>query len=355
MRKVGFRLAFHAASIAAFLFSMIPCAADEAQDQLWGDRFRLSDDREAAMPSLRELVVEDFEGSAAVAWAASMPYSDGVAETKIARSEGAAGGTLGFRVLFMRRSRSMLDLRPPRPIRIEHDCRGFSVRAYGNGIPHELRLLVLDYYGEEFELSLGSLGFLGWKKLEIALPRRDGGPAYSQDDRHYRDPSGLRISGFRVVFDPEESYGEYISYLDDLGAVVDGEGPEPPLRGAESSLADDGASAAAATPPASSSTVPSDEGIARAKKVALAEITRRIAASMTYPEAARLRGIEGSMSLSFRVGKDGSLLSSRVDAGSGSEILDRAGLELLAAAFPVPNDSGLELEMSVPVVFRLED
>jgi len=339
-------------AVAAIVLAAVLARAAGQGEDAWGDRFRSGDDAEEALPSLRELRLEDFESSTAVPWFPSISASDGVAEAKIADANGGqAGRALGVKVAFMRRALSTLDLRPSRPVRIEGRCASLSIRAYGFGYPHELILLVLDYYGNEHELSLGRLDFHGWRRLEAAIPLREAGlgSAFVQDDRHFRDLSGLRVAGIRIAFDLEESYGQYVVYFDDLEALVDAEGD---AAGAREETAPTPAEAAPA--PRADAATSSPAATPEARMLVLEEIEKRIAATMTYPEAARRRGIEGTMTLSFRVDAGGSLVSARVSKGSGSDILDRAGLDLLRGAFPVRNDSGLALELDIPITFRLD-
>jgi TonB family protein len=346
-----------AAALLGAAVASAPCQGRPADDDSWGDRFRIGDDSEQVLPSLFQAVLEDFESETAAPWSALMSSNDGIADTKIAATAGVEHGrALGVRVQFMRRAISTLDLRPPVPIRIEGRCVGLSVLAYGTGIPHELRILVLDYYGDEHELSLGRLDFKGWRRLEATIPLDERGiSAYAQDDRHYRYPAGLRVSGLRLVFDLVESYGQYVAYFDELGALVDSPAIGAPAPVSISEEAAASGSLASPVEPASTIEVPSADSIAQARSSVLAAIQTRIASRMTYPEAARLRGIEGSLLLAFRVGSRGDLVSARVAKGSGSELLDRAGLELLRGAFPVENSSGLALDLEAPVTFRLED
>jgi TonB family protein len=348
-RAVRFRRPALAAVLLGAVLASTPCQGRPADDESWGDRFRIGDDSEQALPSLAQVVFEDFESETAAPWSALMSSNEGIADTRIAATAGVEPGrALGVRVQFMRRALSVLDLRPPSPIRIDGRCVGLSVRAYGAGIPHELRILVLDYYGAEHELSLGRLDFKGWRRLDASLPLNARGmSAYAQDDRHYRDPAGLRVSGLRLVFDIVESYGQYIAYFDELGALVDSAAIGAPIPVAISGEAAASGPIEAPVRPAAS--------LAQARSSVLAAIEMRIASRMSYPEAARLRGIEGSMLLAFRVGPSGDLVSARVAKGSGSELLDRAGLELLRGAFPVENGSGLALDLEAPVMFRLED
>ena len=42
-----------------------------------------------------------------------------------------------------------------------------------------------------------------------------------QQDYHYANRIGIRVIGFRIDFNPEDTYGNYYLYLDDLRAVTD--------------------------------------------------------------------------------------------------------------------------------------
>ncbi|RKX81335.1 MAG: flagellar filament protein FlaA, partial [Spirochaetes bacterium] len=42
-----------------------------------------------------------------------------------------------------------------------------------------------------------------------------------QLDYHYANKMGIKVEGFRVDCDPEETLGSYFFYLDDLRAVTD--------------------------------------------------------------------------------------------------------------------------------------
>jgi TonB family protein len=86
----------------------------------------------------------------------------------------------------------------------------------------------------------------------------------------------------------------------------------------------------------------------------LSVITERVAAAQTYPEAARRRGVSGSLVAAFVVAPDGSLASAQVARSSGSDILDRAGIELLKGVFPVENDAGARLSLRITITYRLE-
>jgi len=82
-------------------------------------------------------------------------------------------------------------------------------------------------------------------------------------------------------------------------------------------------------------------------------IRERIQRERTYPFAARLHGIEGTVTASVTVDGQGELSGERIVRSSGSAILDRAGLALLRRVFPVPNDSGTGFDLEVRISYRL--
>lgn len=86
----------------------------------------------------------------------------------------------------------------------------------------------------------------------------------------------------------------------------------------------------------------------------LRELESRMAALKTYPEAARIRGISGSVALSLLVEANGDLRKGIVRESSGSAILDRAALGLARSVFPLEGLAEETLELSVVVTYRLE-
>nr|WP_086493836.1 energy transducer TonB [Novosphingobium panipatense] len=75
-----------------------------------------------------------------------------------------------------------------------------------------------------------------------------------------------------------------------------------------------------------------------------------------YPAAARSRREEGVAFVTFRMNRGGKVLSASLARSSGSIFLDRAALETIRRAQPlpaIPADKPDELELSVPVEFFL--
>lgn len=85
----------------------------------------------------------------------------------------------------------------------------------------------------------------------------------------------------------------------------------------------------------------------------LDSVQARMAASLAYPESARLRGAAGTVVLALKVDAGGVLAEGRVAASSGSAILDKAALDLAASSLPLPNPAAAPVELEIRVVYRL--
>jgi len=77
----------------------------------------------------------------------------------------------------------------------------------------------------------------------------------------------------------------------------------------------------------------------------------------TYPLEARRARIEGVVQLRVTLMSDGRLVDARVEQSSGHPLLDRAALDLLARASPLPdelaNRSIGQVELQLPIVYRM--
>jgi periplasmic protein TonB len=84
------------------------------------------------------------------------------------------------------------------------------------------------------------------------------------------------------------------------------------------------------------------------------KVRERIKATWTYPSAAGQRGIEGEVVVTFRIAKDGHLVSVDVWRSSGATILDDYSVRAVqtAAPFPpVPDDVAKNI-LTVQSTFR---
>ncbi|MDR0662828.1 MAG: energy transducer TonB [Spirochaetaceae bacterium] len=85
----------------------------------------------------------------------------------------------------------------------------------------------------------------------------------------------------------------------------------------------------------------------------LAYISSLISQNLLYPQMARRRNIEGVVRLQFVIGKDGSLVSARVDRSSGSSILDKAAVSLIEKICPIKG-SAIKRSMSLHININYE-
>jgi len=124
---------------------------------------------------------------------------------------------------FFRRGYNSFVILPPRPIPVEGICKIITVWVVGRNFNHTLKVMLEDYNGNQFELTMGQLNFQGWKKMEVPVPPQnpDGKNGIIQRNMHYGKKMGVKIVGFKVECDPMDAYGTYYIYMDDLRAITD--------------------------------------------------------------------------------------------------------------------------------------
>jgi hypothetical protein len=189
---------------------------------------------DAAQQNLNDISVAKFEDASF--WRAFMPYDQGRIELR--RLNGApldkqdrdaerlesetdlgipvGDSVLGVKVDFIRRGKHYFTVYPSRPLAVEGVTKTLSVWVVGRNFNHVLKVMIADYFGDYKELTVGTLNFLGWKKMTVAIP-----PQIVQSDFHYTASNGIQILGFKVECDLDESFGRFYMYLDDLSAVSD--------------------------------------------------------------------------------------------------------------------------------------
>lgn len=189
---------------------------------------------DSAMASLREVSVDKFEREGS--WNVHISADDGVIAGRIFEGSPSMKEPLpedegkededklvyGVRVEFFRRGRNSFTIKSGRPLAIEGTTKTISMWVCGRNQDHEMYALVQDYFGRNYELYMGSLGFSGWKKLTCVVPPSpDGEHGIVQSSAYYGDKPGLKILGFRVDCNPVQARGTYYMYLDDLRVVTD--------------------------------------------------------------------------------------------------------------------------------------
>lgn len=187
---------------------------------------------DSARQSLREVSVDLFEREGS--WNASISPDNGIISTRL--FDGSPAGkqpleenadvedskVLGVKAEFFRRGINSFYITAARPLPVEGITKTVSVWVAGRNQPHNLYLLVQDYFGNNFELYMGNLAFSGWRKLTVAVPPSpDGERGIVQQSFYFGDKPGLRIIGFRVDCDPIYARGAYYIYFDDLRVVTD--------------------------------------------------------------------------------------------------------------------------------------
>jgi len=196
---------------------------------------------ETAQQKLKEVSVDQFEEAGF--WDASISSDEGVIVGRLfeGRPSGSAAEppadpryvgqdpkvafkyVYGVRTEFYGRGYNEVFVNAKRPIPIEGITKTISVWVVGRNYNHTLWIELRDFFGNNFELPMGKLNFQGWKKLTVAIPPQnpDGRTGIVQRNFHYTSHMGLKILGFRIECDPDEAYGTYYVYFDDLRAVTD--------------------------------------------------------------------------------------------------------------------------------------
>jgi hypothetical protein len=217
-------------TIALFALAAILAVPAFAQNVQAGAPNAADIGKDQAQQLLKEISVDKFEDAAF--WVVGMPLDMGIASGK--RLQGSPAGkqpiadeaalgikeddkyVLGVKVSFFHRGAAFFVIRPENPIPVEGIVKTLSVWVVGRNFNHTLKVLFTDYAGQEQSLTIGTLNFIGWKKLTVAIP-----PSILQSEYHFTYRSGIRITGLEIDTDPLDSYGTYYVYFDDLRAVTD--------------------------------------------------------------------------------------------------------------------------------------
>lgn len=187
---------------------------------------------DSAMQALREISLDKFERDGSwfvhmspdygVISARNFEGSPAMKEPLKGEEEAEDTQVLGVKVEFFRRGVNSFYINAQRPIAIEGVTKTVSVWVCGRNQGHDMFLLVEDYFGRNYELYMGNLGFSGWKKLTCVVPPSpDSEHGIVQRSPYYGNKPGLRVIGFRVDCNPMLARGTYYMYLDDLRCVTD--------------------------------------------------------------------------------------------------------------------------------------
>lgn len=190
---------------------------------------------DSAIQKLKEVSIEKFENEGT--WASWISSDDGVISSRL--FDGSPAGkqpvpeeegleipdtkVFGTKVDYFRRGYTTFNVTAVKPLPVEGIAKTVSVWVVGRNYNHTLKLVLVDYWGTQFELYMGKLNHSGWKKMTVAIPPQnpDGKSGIIQKDYHYSTRMGLKIVGFKIECDPEDAYGSYYVYFDDLRVVSD--------------------------------------------------------------------------------------------------------------------------------------
>ena len=225
MKKISFAVLALAAVFAGTAFSQTDSLSEPDASNIGND---------SARQALREVSVDRFEREGS--WNVHISSDNGVITGRLFEGSPAAKEelndsgnqqiedtkVLGVKVEFFRRGVNSFYITAQRPIAIEGVTKTVSVWVCGRNQGHDMYLLVEDYFGRNYELYMGNLGFSGWKKLTCVVPPSpDSEHGIVQRSPYYGNKPGLRIIGFRVDCNPMLARGTYYMYLDDLRCVTD--------------------------------------------------------------------------------------------------------------------------------------
>lgn len=190
---------------------------------------------DSAEQKLKEVSVDKFESEGT--WTVWMSADEGIIKGRL--FDGAPAGkkaipseegmnlpdskVYGVRVDYFRRGYNSFAVTALKPLPIEGIAKTVSVWVVGRNYNHEIKLLLEDYWGTRFELYMGKLNHSGWKLMTVAIPPQnpDGKSGIIQKDYHYGTRMGLKLVGFKINCNPDDAYGSYYLYLDDLRCVSD--------------------------------------------------------------------------------------------------------------------------------------
>jgi len=220
--------------IASIVAALVIVSAAAAQNSIVDNPNPETVGNDSAMQALREISLDKFEREGS--WTVHMSPDYGVISGRLFEgnpamkeplkedegNEDADTQVLGVKVEFFRRGVNSFYITSQRPIPIEGIAKTISMWVCGRNQGHDMYILVEDYFGRDYELYMGNLGFSGWKKLTAVVPPSpDGEHGIVQSSPYYGDKPGLRVIGFRVDCSPMLARGSYYMYMDDLRAVTD--------------------------------------------------------------------------------------------------------------------------------------
>jgi periplasmic protein TonB len=154
-----------------------------------------------------------------------------------------------------------------------------------------------------------------------------------------------------IVKPVQEQKRDEETIREDIPAAQDPNQSSAPLTTAPPRIATTPSTAALARSPGSA-TSPANMQITWTKAL-VAHLNR----FKRYPDAARARGVQGEVSVTFTIDRTGQVVASHVVHSSGSTTLDEEALAVLHRASPLPSPpaqlAGAMLNLTIPIQFKI--
>lgn len=107
-------------------------------------------------------------------------------------------------------------LGPARPYYLRGFLRRFSVWVRSDNYRHRLSLVLEDSFGRRHVLSLGTLNFKGWRRLEIQLPSE-----FATRNKRQTEQYRARFRGFYIQSHKREPRSTCVLLLDHMNFLAD--------------------------------------------------------------------------------------------------------------------------------------
>jgi hypothetical protein len=167
----------------------------------------------------REIILEDFETSNYTDKNVTFAFT-GYQEAKLAIKDQnpAPGGSskkyLGVKV--KARAGDNFVIKPVKELIIDRYCRAISMWVYGKNYAGELSILLMDADQQTHKLRMGTLNFLGWKKLTVPLSKK-----IAQQDEFLNQKRSMKIIQIQYTAANREQVARWqYFYIDDISATA---------------------------------------------------------------------------------------------------------------------------------------
>ncbi|MCK5095660.1 MAG: hypothetical protein KAR18_13080 [Spirochaetes bacterium] len=206
--------------ILVFLFLFPTFVSAQYFTGALGKRFKMED--------IRSIILEDFETNDKE-WtvSASRFTKEGFPQLKsgIEGIPAALTGAypsaenkyiFGVRSIFTRKGYNKVWIYPSEEIVVPGRAMRLDAWVWGGNYYYNLEAHVRDYTGVVYKLPLGSLHFIGWRNLNIDIPKQ-----IPQEMRYLPMEKPLTFVRFAIWTEPTERVDDFVIYFDHLKILTD--------------------------------------------------------------------------------------------------------------------------------------